>query len=321
MSKILILGTYTQTMAYKRHWQYLPEEGAAKHLSKIQYMDVAAEKCWSYYYDNTSSLGHRINYRCNFVKFGGKQCAAAMYMLYDSTSTDIHLYRADAVHTHENLQENAAGRLSDEVEAEIRILFERGRKPKGILYDLVVKGLTPPSKSKLTTFLAKLRKEKFGSQKLHYGSLQKWLNENSELPISDDQPFVVDHIVNVNDDDIEKSFFRFFVSTKRLLQNAIGVKKVHTEGTYKLIWQGFPILLLGTTDNNRKFHPFGASVTTNECREDFEFMFLAAKDIIHRLFNEELKPEVLISDAAGAIHNGFTAVFPYCTNLNDIIMC
>lgn len=50
------------------------------------------EKCWSYSYVNNSDAGKRINYRCNLVKFRGKQCAAAMYLLFDSRSTQVFLF-------------------------------------------------------------------------------------------------------------------------------------------------------------------------------------------------------------------------------------
>lgn len=207
---------------------------------------VNREKCWSYSYENKSSAGLRVNYRCNLMKFRGKQCAAGVYLLYDSTNNSVLFYRADAIHTHDDDEnkENAVNKISGEVEAEIRKLFEQKRAPKGILYDLVRQGLKAPSKSMLTTFLAKLRREKFGTQKLHYGSLEKWLKESSEIPLSDDQPFVISHVVNVNDNIPEESRFKFVVSTKRLLRNAIGCQRIHADATYKLVWQGFQIFSL-----------------------------------------------------------------------------
>lgn len=179
------------------------------------------------------------------------QLPAAVYLLYDSTNKTVQFFRADAIHTHddEENKENAVSTISNEVEAEIRKLFEQKRQPKSILYDLVRQAM-------LTTFLAKLRREKFGSQKLHYGSLEKWLKESSDFPLSDEQPFVISYVVNVNDNSPEESKIRFVVSTKRLLRNAIGCHHVHADATYKLVWQGFPVLVLGTTDNDRKFHPF-----------------------------------------------------------------
>mgnify|MGYP002790673476 FL=1 len=55
-------------------------------------------------------------------------------------------------------------------------------------------------------------------------------------------------------------------------------KHIHADATYKLTWQGFPILVCGTTDSNRKFHPFGITVCTNEKTEDFKFMFRSLID-------------------------------------------
>lgn len=250
----------------------------------------------------------------------GEQCSAGLYLLYDSRSTDVHVYRADSSHDHDdgNKKENAVNRISGELEAEIRNMFDLNTKPKSILYRLVKKGFVPPTKAKLTTFLTKLRKEKFGSEKLHFGTLEKWLNESSALPINDNDPFIVNHEVHVNEENVENSTFRFFVSTKLLLHNAINATKIHTDATYKLVWQGFPILIVGTTDSNRKFHPFGASVSTNERAENFSFMYRCVKDKVFELFGKEFHPEVLKCDAAFSIHNGFKDIFRLC---DRIIMC
>lgn len=284
---------------------------------------IEAEGCWSYIYENKSANGKKVNYRCNLMKFRGKQCAAGVYLLYDSENGSVHFYRADAAHTHENDEnkENAVSKISGAVEAEIRKMFEQKQKPKSILYELVRQKLTPPSKPMLTTFLAKLRREKFGSQKLQYGSLETWLKENIDIPLSDDQPFVISYDVNVNDEKPEASTFRFFVSTKRILRNAIGCRLIHCDATYKLIWQGFPVLTLGTTDSDRKFHPFGACVSTNERSEDFAFLFQSLIDIVKQLFDGDFDPEILIKDAADSIGNGYTKALPHRTKRENIIMC
>lgn len=182
-------------------------------------------------------------------------------------------------------------------------------KPKSILYQLVEKGFTPPTKSKLDNFITKLRKEKFGSEKLHFGTLNQWLIECSVAPIKEDEPFIVAHSVHVDDDNIENCKFKFFVSCKVLLEHAVNVVKVHTDATYKLVWQGFPILLIGTTDSDRKFHPFGVSVCTNEQSEDFEFIFHSLKTAVSELFKVEIDPGVLICDAGHSMHIGWKRVF------------
>ncbi len=65
-------------------------------------------------------------------------------------------------------------------------------------------------------------------------------------------------------DDDGGNKFRFFVTTKRLLFNATISNKSHADATYKLIWQGFPCLIIGTTDMIRQFHPYGFAVCSNE---------------------------------------------------------
>lgn len=290
--------------------------------SKAEALDaIKQENCWGYYYENKTEAGTKITYRCNFVKYRGQQCAAAIYLLYDSTNHSVHLYRTDSPHNHddENIKSNAVNKISGPIESEIRTMYNIGMKPKAILYNLVRKGFSPPKKEKLVTFLATLRKEKFGSEKLHYGTLEQWLKDSSNEPEDENEPFILAYGIDLNEEKVVDSKFRFFVSTKTLIRNAIDVERLHTDATYKLNWQGYPVLLIGMTDSNRKFHPFGVCVATNECAADFEFIFRALKNSVEQLYSTEIDPKVLICDAGKSIHNGFSTVFPHLTN--EIVMC
>lgn len=196
-------------------------------------------------------------------------------------------------------------------------MFDHNMKPKAILINLVKKGLEPPPKSKLINFLTKLRREKYGSDKLDFGKLEKWLSENMEMPAEDNQPFVLDYEVKIDEENVDKSIFRFCVSTKYLLRHASSIQILHSDATYKLIWQGFPVLLVGTTDADRRFHPIAVCVATNEREEDFSFFFRALRNSVKQLLRIDLKPRVLICDAAKSIQNAFKSIFG-CSN---IIMC
>lgn len=113
---------------------------AATFASKKDAIDaVKAEKIWSYHYKNDSTAGVRVNYRCNRMKFRGKQCASGLYLLYDSKSLNVYLYRADTPHTHDDDEnrDNVVVRISGDLEKEIRALFDQKTKPKSILYQLV----------------------------------------------------------------------------------------------------------------------------------------------------------------------------------------
>ena len=59
---------------------------------------------------------------------------------------------------------------------------------------------------------------------------------------------------------------------------------MHAEATYKLIWQGFPVLVV----ESRHFHPFGIEVCSNENTEDFEFLFNSVRNGFAKIFGQQV---------------------------------
>ena len=109
--------------------------------------------------------------------------------------------------------------------------------------------------------------------------------------------------------------FRLFLTTPRLLQltqHSIG--HLLADATYKLIQEDYPVLTIGTTDRDKRFHPLGLSVSMNEQQIDFRFMFQSLKEAA-ALSGIQYNPDSLVADDAGAITNGFSCVF----NLNKVI--
>lgn len=102
-----------------------------------------------------------------------------------------------------------------------------------------------------------------------------------------------------------------------LLLGALNTQFICADATYKLNWQGYPLLVVGNTDQDRHFHNVAVVVSTHERTEDFLFMFQKLKNIIYSLFEIDYKPSYLMSDAAPAIHNGFSQVF----DNSEILMC
>ncbi|CAF0981240.1 unnamed protein product, partial [Didymodactylos carnosus] len=171
-------------------------------------MAIALEEKWSRYYTNKGLDGIRVYYRCNQVKFRGKQCNAAIYLYYPHETDTVVLYRAKR-------------------------------------------------------------------------ELESWCQEKSTVPHSEVEAFVISFYIHYEDDtdnddeDVadDGNKFRFFLSTKALLKIASISKNLHADATYKLIWQGFPVLVIGTSDYDRKFHPFGLAICYDEKQSDFEFIF------------------------------------------------
>lgn len=102
-----------------------------------------------------------------------------------------------------------------------------------------------------------------------------------------------------------------------MLANCVGINQICVDATYKLVWQGFPFLVVGTVDRAKKFHPLAFALTSTESELDFKFLFVAMKSTIEKLHDCEFCPRVLIADGALSIRNAFNAVF----NADVMIMC
>ena len=194
-------------------------------------------------------------------------------------------------------------------------------KPDKILENLTKEpGLTIPLKANLNNFLWTTRTQLFGKSNMNLGELASWCLEHYEVPENPDEGFVVDYNIFFPDDepndrrgDFEidpktkkPDVFRFFVTSKRLLKYAANAQVLlHTDGTYSLIWQGFPVIILGTSDCDRTFHPLGISVCSKEAHFDYKFVFNSLIFGRERINEEPLGPLALMADAAGAITNGF----------------
>jgi hypothetical protein len=103
--------------------------------------------------------------------------------------------------------------------------------------------------------------------------------------------------------------FYVFFTTKRLLSFAEKTKHICADATYKLLQHGYPLLVVGTTDKARMFHPFGIALCSNEKSEAFSFIFKSIKECILTVYNYDYEPSVLVADAAEATTNAFESIF------------
>jgi hypothetical protein len=264
---------------------------------------VKSEKVWSCFRSNRTEEGKKRFFRCNLVKFRGEQCSASVYLWYESTSGNVVLFRSGHGHDCNNIKTRTT--MTDAVKAEIGKLFTLKMKPKAILEHLSQENLALPSKTQLNNHLASLRKSKYGANIISLGELNQWLEIHSDIPEDDNKAFIVSYEISFEDTE----YFRYFISSKTMLKMALNADHIHADATYKLVWQGFPVLVIGTTDRNRQFHCFGVGVCTDEKTEDFKFIFNSLKNEVARIFNTQISPSTLISDAAKSIQNSFRAVF------------
>jgi len=100
------------------------------------------------------------------------------------------------------------------------------------------------------------------------GELEAFCSARSESPMNDDEPFAIDSYF-----DASKPNFGVFASHNRLLQTLRLTTALQADASYKLSWNGFPVLVIGNSDQDRKFHPEGIAVTSTEAHSDSEFLF------------------------------------------------
>lgn len=99
------------------------------------------------------------------------------------------------------------------------------------------------------------------------------------------------------------------MSTPALLKKVIGLKIICIDATYKLNWNGFPLIVLETVDRRKMFHPLLYACVSHETTEDYGFVFESLINAIETFFKEPFEPTTLIADGAMAIRNAFYNVF------------
>lgn len=267
---------------------------------------LRAEKTWTVKFTHTTEEGKKQYYRCNKVKCRGPQCAAQIYLLFESNSDAVFLYRTGSEHDHENIGTKSDYGISQEVKDEINKLYDLHLKPKAILSRLIeMKNIKVPTKKQLNNYLSDRRKVVYGPSTISLGELEQWLINKSQIPEGDNEPYVICY--HVYED--ENITFRFAIGTKSLLKLATLATNLHADATYKLIWQGFPVLVVGATDKAKRFHPLCLAISTSERKEDFVMLFDALKKGVFSLYAFNMEPKALICDAAKSIQNAFQEVF------------
>ena len=98
-----------------------------------------------------------------------------------------------------------------------------------------------------------------------------------------------------------------------LNETFIRIASYKLDATYKLLWLGFPVLIVGISDINKVFHPLGIAFCKDKKSNDFAFIFTSLNIGIQRCNLDELESVNLLADAADSITNGFKLAFNYST--------
>lgn len=117
------------------------------------------EKIWSIDYNRSTEEGHKKFYRCNKVKRRAIQCSAKVYLLFDSFSDSVSIYRADAEHDHDQKELHSSYGLSEDIKLEINKLYELDMKPRDIFERLSQVGaIKMPKISQIRNYISDRRR-------------------------------------------------------------------------------------------------------------------------------------------------------------------
>ena len=109
-------------------------------------------------------------------------------------------------------------------------------------------------------------------------------------------------------DSVDSSFV-IVLSTIRMSTHDVG-GIIYSDATYKCTWNNFPVIMMGYSDKNRRFHPIIVAILSHETHKQFHFIFKTWKNV-----NPALDIKYLMSDAAEASFNDTKQIYPEARRL------
>lgn len=271
---------------------------------------VLNEKTWSYHTTNPSEQGDSLIYRCNMVKAKKDKCASGIKILVHANNSKCSVYRSSNDHTCGSSEFKAIKPMTLAVKEFIEMKFNSHMTP-ALIMDAILndENLPNPSLHQLKNYVKELKEQKFGPNVISLGDLEDKLNQISEVPASDEVGFCFKKALIYGE---EKGEFRFFITTKILINNAILNPNQHItiDTTYKVTYRGYPLFPVGTTDKGKHFHLLGFAMCSSEKAEDFQFVFSCVKEAVKEFCEVDFTPKMIMADGADAITLAIEREFP-----------
>lgn len=276
--------------------------------SALEFLESEGYVCYDY---SDLKMGIKFYFRCKIVPRRRKQWCAKRYTLFlPSNSTKILILCNQHEHDHDVILKDETRPPSDEMEEFMADLFKCGttkitevichidlaREKRGIF-----KNEKNPEPGQIRYSLSKYRAQQ-APPMVKLGDMIKWCEENDKFPTDVNQAFVIGSQFSTYDDNL---WFRFSYSTPLLLEILSNCTTICIDATYKLNWLGFPLVILGTVDRQKHFHPLVFACCSHERTEDYEFVFACVKEAIKTHLGKDFEPEILIADGADPIRNAW----------------
>lgn len=221
-----------------------------------------------------SPCGYVLYYRCKAViRRAKRQCDSKVKLCMAKDSLDVLMYTSIAAHNHHELELRSIGIPAATKVVIIDLLDKKVTKEKIRDY-LNENDHLYQNETQLSNFLAEERKRRAGPQIISLSDFDGWCKSHTGIPENDNDSFVLNHEVIYKNEGLGTApQFRVFITTKKLLNNARNTNFICADATYKIVWEGYPALVLGTTNINRQFALIGIGLCSGEAENDFHFMF------------------------------------------------
>lgn len=295
------------------HWENLDDV--------LDYLEKLGFVCYDF---SDLKKGLKFYFRCKLIPRSRKIWCSLRYTVYlPSNNTKIKLLVNQYEHNHDKLLAGCRRPPSDEMKAFIYDLFKCGTTGISEVQRHINHARTErnifqseqnPKDRQIQYLLNKFRDAEAPSM-INLGHMVEWLEKHQNFPVDGNEAFVIGSEISSIDEELG---FRFAFSTPLLLKLLMGCKTICIDATYKLNWLGFPLMVLGTVDRSKKFHPLVYACCSHERTEDYAFIFKCVKDAIKKHFDIDFAPEKLIADAADPIRNAFYGSY---TSAKLDIMC
>lgn len=267
-------------------------------------------------YDQSDlKCGQKFYFRCKHIPKERKVWCRKRYTVFlPSHNLKVHILCNQFEHDHETLLAGQVKPPSDEIINFITDLFKCGTTKVNDVIQHIDLARTKrnlftteanPGKRQIEYMLRKFRNAE-APPVIKLGELVDWCEQHKEFPSNVDESFVFGYESSTYEEQLN---FRFAFSTPFLLQMAMNLKTICIDATYKLNWLGFPLMVMGTVDRAKRFHPFAYACCSHEKTSDFSFIFKSVKAVIKKYFNFDFLPKILIADGADPIRNAFYECF------------
>lgn len=266
-------------------------------------------------YDNKDLLsGQKFYFRCESIPKDRKRadwCAQQFIVFLPADSPiDILLQWNGNDHNHNALLLGKRRPISKEMLAFINDLYDKGTTIANSIrshidsarkeYNLFQDEPTPLPRQ--LEYVYKLYRNRDTRKMINLGGLMSWCEQRSVYSNNIDEAYVLSHECNTN----KIPGFRFAMGTQRLLGILSTAEIICIDATYKLNWNGYPLIILGTVDRTKRFHPMIYACSSHETGDDYAYVFRAVKNSIAKYVpSSSYGPRILIADGANPIRNGF----------------